>query len=127
MCHFERWSKDIGIEIQEYHGENVIFTSRGFEYFLFDNTKTLTLCRIENNNKNGGAEKVIPTVVWKAIVMMIHEEIIWPDNLLADLWTISLKNAAHLHNTIPRYDSFFAEAGKEEFISIEIFAGIISH
>ena len=57
---FEHWSKYLGIEIPGYHGYNEIFTSCGFEEYLYDKNKLLTyvaldpiIIMVDQNSKYG--------------------------------------------------------------------------
>ena len=52
----ERRSTDICVEIQGYHGNNIIFISLGFDKFISENDKIFTLYGIGSHHKNGGSE-----------------------------------------------------------------------
>ena len=110
--HFECLSKDIGVKIQLYHGDNGLFTSCGFEEFIYENNKILTFCRVEAHHQNGGAEQAIRVVVFKDRVITIIAEIILPFTSLDYIWDMEIKHAIHLQNKTPMYNSSINEAGK---------------
>ena len=94
-----------------YHGDNGIFTSRGFDDLLSNNDKTLNTCVVGYHNHNSGTEQTTQTVVWESKVMMIFEAIKKPEKSLYGICPMELEHDALLKNITPIYDFPTTEEG----------------
>ncbi|MGH3054777.1 MAG: hypothetical protein ACRDL7_07350, partial [Gaiellaceae bacterium] len=68
-----------GVHIQNYRGDNGVFTSRDFRRQLELQHQGLTLSGVGAHHQNGVAERAIKTVTTHARIMMLHAALRWPE------------------------------------------------
>jgi hypothetical protein len=76
----------------------------------------MSLSGVGAHHQNGVAERAIQTVMWKALTMMIHLQLFWPDHFAVNLWSFAVTYATWIHNHTPADDLGFAP--------MELFSGM---
>jgi len=112
---FERFAKEHGVSIQEYHTDNGVYQSSAFQEALRENYQTIRYSGVGAKWQNGVAENAIKIVTTRARTMMIHAALHWPDIDDKSLWPMAVSYAAHLYNSTPRHSTGIAP--------IEVFTG----
>ena len=105
---FEREAMTSGVQVQAYHTDNGVFTSKEFMKELAEKGQGLTLSGVSAQFQNGAAENGIKIVVRYARTMMLHAALRWPGFAERDLWPMALSHAVHLYNQTPRQESGLA-------------------
>ena len=98
---FEREALTCGVDIQAYHTDNGVFTSKEFMRELAEKGQGITLSGVSAQFQNGAAENAIKIVVRNARTMMIHAALRWPGYSEKDLWPMALSHATYLFNNTP--------------------------
>ena len=93
---YEHEAADLGITINQYHGDNGVYKSQIFMDDLDKHHQTMSLSGVRANEKNGVAERAIQTVLGSARTMMLHQALLWPTYFDMRLWPFSLDNAIYL-------------------------------
>ena len=75
---FEREALTCGVDVQAYHTDNGVFTSKEFMRELAEKGQGITLSGVSAQFQNGAAENAIKIVVRNARTMMIHAALRWP-------------------------------------------------
>jgi hypothetical protein len=63
--------------------------------------KTDTFCGVNAHFQNGIAESAIPNLLESVCKQLLHTHACWPVAVHFALWPYTLRNAAHLHNSLP--------------------------
>ena len=98
---FEREALTCGVDVQAYHTDNGVFTSKEFMRELAEKGQGITLSGVSAQFQNGAAENAIKIVVRNARTMMIHAALRWPGYSEKDLWPMALSHATYLFNNTP--------------------------
>jgi transposase InsO family protein len=105
---FEQQARGCGVEVEHYHTDNGVFTSKKFEEELTAERQSADRSATGAHHQNGNAERAIQTVQNMARAMMLHSSIMWTDEFDQSLWPYALDYSAWLYNHTPRQDSGLA-------------------
>ena len=64
----------------------------------------MTYSGVGAHGQNGVAERAIQTIVHSARTMMLHMDILWPDQFDMRLWPFVMEHAVYLWNHLPNSD-----------------------
>ena len=95
-------------EIEKYHGDSSIFTSKEFAEHLQQKGQQIDFSRTRVHHQNVVAEQGIKTVVQWACMMVLRMAIHWPELADLELWPFALDYAAYLWNNLPSQDTRLA-------------------
>jgi hypothetical protein len=102
---FERMAQTVGVKIEHYHSDNGVFTAHEFVEELAKRGQSQDLAGVGAHHQNGRAERAIQTIVWKARTMMIHQQIMWPQEFHPNLWPLAMTYASFIYNHTPRKET----------------------
>ena len=112
---FERFAKEHGVAVKEYHTNNGVYKSSAFQDALQQDGQSICFSGVGAKWQNGIAENAIRIVTSRARTMMIHAAIHWPEQDDKSLWPLAVSHAAFLYNHTPRLQTGIAP--------IEVFSG----
>jgi hypothetical protein len=98
---FERFAKECGVSVKEYHTDNGVYQSAAFQHALQEQGQSIRFSGVGAKWQNGPAENSIKISVNKARTQMIHAALHWPDQDDKSLWPLSMDYAVHLYNNTP--------------------------
>ena len=99
-------AQESGIEVQGFHTDNGVFTSKEFMKHLLERKQTIKVSGAGAAHQNGVAERAICTITTMARTLLIHAAMRSPDkNITADLWPMAMDHASWMYNHLPRADT----------------------
>ncbi len=98
---FEHFAEQHGVHILHYHSNNGQFADNAFKNSCSAKGQRLTFCGVDAHFQSGIAEKAIRDLQESARKQLLHARQRWPATIHLALWPYALRNAAHLHNTLP--------------------------
>jgi len=105
---FERFAKEYGVAIKNYHTNNVLFGAKDFVADLELKHQHITYLGTGAHHQNGIAECAIKTVTSWACAMLLHAVFHWPDQADLSLWPFAVEHAVYLWNNMPNIRSLMA-------------------
>lgn len=99
---FERYAKENGVLIRQYHTDNHPFTSESFLADLEIQNQSISYSGVGAHHQNGVAERALQTTTKWALAMMMHQLVHWPTQFDPALWPFALEHAVHIWNNMPR-------------------------
>jgi hypothetical protein len=98
---FEHFANQHCVHILHYHCDNGRFADNAFKNSCSAKGQQLTFCGVNAHFQNGIAEKAIRDLQESARKQLLHARQQWPAAIHLALWPYALRNAVHLHNTLP--------------------------
>jgi Reverse transcriptase (RNA-dependent DNA polymerase) len=98
---FEGVSRQYGVRIGSYFGDNFPFNSEEFKADIRNKNQTLVLSGVGAHHQNGVAERAIKTVTSFARAMLLHATFHWPAQADLTLWPFALDYAVFIWNHLP--------------------------
>jgi hypothetical protein len=98
---FESFAPKNGIKIQHYHCNNGRFSDNAFKQACHEQRQQLTFCSVNTHFQNGIAKQAIRDLSESGRKQLLHACACWPQAVHFALWPYALRNAAHLHNSLP--------------------------
>jgi len=102
---FEQQCAEYGVQVQEYHTDNVPFGSKAFMENIELNNQKIKFSGVGAHHQNGVAERAIKTITQLARAMLLHATIMWPDQANLELWPFAMDHAVYIYNNVPRIDN----------------------
>jgi transposase InsO family protein len=99
---FERYAKESGHSIKNYHANSAPFRAEEFVQDCVNKGQTIDYSGVGAHHQNGVAERWIRTVTTWTRAMMLHSIIHWPAEARPDLWPMALDQAIYLWNNLPK-------------------------
>ena len=97
----ELWAAEDSVSIKSYRGDNCVYNSKLFKEDLEERQQKMLYSGVGAHGQNGVAERAIQTVVTSAFTMMLHQDLLWPEQFDIQLWPFALDQAAYLYTHLP--------------------------
>ncbi|KAL7462696.1 hypothetical protein ACHAXS_003067 [Conticribra weissflogii] len=97
---FEHYSHTRGVEVQQYHADNGIFTDNLFKEDVKICMQRLTLCAVGAHHQNGIVERAIKSLTLISRTLLLHAQRHWPEYITTMLWPFALKAALDRMNQL---------------------------
>ena len=99
---FERFSRQRGVWIRNYHADNGTFSANNWVRDYYTKGQGLTFASVNAHHQNGKAEVRIRHLQEMARTSMIHVNNRWPDAITPNLWPYATRMANESINATPR-------------------------
>ena len=93
---------DMGVTVQAYQADNIIFAARTFMNNIESGLQNIKFSGVGAQHQNGIAERTLQSILSKARTILIHAAIRWPSMLEMNLWPMAVDYAVYHHNHMPR-------------------------
>ena len=90
------------VNVEHYYYDNGIFTDNNFTKHYKDIGQLITHCGVNDNFKDGRAEKMIRDIQTAARTMLLHAKSKWPAKIHLSLWPYAMQMAVHVHKNSPK-------------------------
>ena len=98
---FERFSRQRGVWIRNYHADNCTFAANDWVHDCYTKRQGLTFTRVNAHHQNGKAEVSIQHLQEMARTSMIHANKRWPDSITTNLWRYTTRMSNESINATP--------------------------
>jgi hypothetical protein len=115
---FEHFAEQHSTHILHYHCDNGEFTDNAFKNSCSAKGQQLTICGGNTHFQNNIADKATRGLQESAQKQLLYARQQWPAAIRLALWLYALRNAVHLHNTLPVLED--GTSRLEHFSSIQI-------
>lgn len=114
---FEQFSRNHGITIQSYHGDNGIFKANKLVGHCALNTQGLTYAGVSAHHQNGVAERRMSFLQELTRANLLHAMHKWPSTITINLWPHAMRMANDALNNSPNLKD------KSKRTPLQIFTG----
>ena len=98
---FELFSRNVGVTILHYHGDNGRFAENLFLIHARKRGQRVTHCGVNAHFQNGIAERRIRDLQDRGRTMLVHAKHSWPDAIEPCMWPFAIRLANEAHNCTP--------------------------
>ena len=117
---FEKYARDMGVQIQNYHADNKILKSKVWVLDCQLSRQRITYACVGSHNQNGVAERRIRVLQDLTRTQLIHANQWWPAAINTHLWLYALRLVCAAWNESPNMKDSSQLSPEQAFTKVKV-------